>query len=111
MFRAYEEEGIVIIVPDGELDVTNSTQFKEKVLNEYISSGKSRIIFDMSNVGYMDSSGLGAIISILKNARMNGGGVVVANLEDSIKRLFSITSLDKIVPIYSSVNEALEKLK
>jgi len=111
MFKAYEKEGVVVIVPEGELDVTNSMQFKEKVLSEYISAGKPTIVLDMANVGYMDSSALGVIISLFKNARMNGGGMAIVNLEDPVRRLFSLTGLDKVVPIYFSVNEAVKKLK
>lgn len=111
MFRSYDKEGIVVIVPEGELDVTNSSQFKEKVLSEYVEAGKPNIVIDMSYVGYMDSSALGAIISIFKHAKMNGGGVAIAGLVDPVRRLFSLTALDKVIPIYSNVEEALEKMK
>ena len=111
MFKTYEREGVVIIVPEGELDVTNSGQFKDKVINEFVSQGRSKIVIDMSNVGYMDSSALGVIISIFKNTRMNGGGMALVGLVDSVRRLFAITALDKVVPIYDSIEQAISKLK
>ncbi len=110
MFRAYEREGVIVIVPDGELDVTNSMQFKEKILSEYIDQGKTKIVLDMSNVGYMDSSALGVIISIFRHAKMSGGGFAIAGLVDSVRRLFSLTALDKVIPIFSTVEEAVEKI-
>ncbi len=111
MFRSYEKSGVVIIVPEGELDVTNSAEFKDKIIEEFINKGKSKIVIDMSNVGYMDSSALGVIISIFKNSRMNGGGTALVGLVDAVRRLFSITALDKVVPIYDTVEEAVSKLK
>ncbi len=111
MFRSYDLEGVTVIVPEGELDVTNSMEFKNRVLDDFVNSGKTRIILDMSNVGYMDSSALGIIISLFKNCRMNGGSLALAGLVDSVRRLFSITALDKVVPIYESVEEAVKKMK
>ncbi len=111
MFKAYDVEGVTVVVPEGELDVTNSMEFKNKILDEIVSSGKTKIVIDMSSVGYMDSSALGTIISLFKNTRMNGGALALAGLVDSVRRLFSITALDKVVPIYNSVDEAIKKIR
>ncbi len=111
MFKAYDVEGFTVVVPEGELDVTNSMEFRNRVVDDIIGSGKTKLIVDMSNVGYMDSSALGTIISLFKNCRMNGGTLALAGLVDSVRRLFSITALDKVVPIYDSVDEAIKKMK
>ncbi len=111
MFKSYDVDGVTVIVPEGELDVTNSAQFRDRVLEEFVSAGKTKIVLDMSNVGYMDSSALGTIISLFKNCKMNGGSLALASLVDSVRRLFTITALDKVVPIYDTVDQAVSKLK
>ena len=111
MFRSYEKENVVIVIPEGEIDVTNSAIFKSKIMEEFIDKGKVNIVLDMSNVGYMDSSALGIIISLYKACRMNGGGFAIAGLVDTVKRLFSMTSLDKVIPIYPTVEDAVKRMK
>ncbi len=111
MFKSYEKEGVVVIVPEGELDVTNSTAFRNKVVEEFIENGKVNIVIDMSGVGYMDSSALGTVISLYKNCRMNGGSLAIAGLMDTVRRLFSITALDKVVPIYPTVEDAIKNMR
>jgi anti-sigma B factor antagonist len=111
VYRSYEKDDFIIIIPEGEIDVTNSTEFKNRILEEFVEKGKSNIIVDMSNVGYMDSSALGTIISLYKNCRMNGGGLAIAGLVDSVRRLFSITALDKVIPIYETIDDAIKHMK
>ncbi len=111
MYKSYEKENVVVIIPGGELDVTNSMSFKNEIVSKFIDDGKVNIVLDMSGVAYMDSSALGAIISLYKRCRMNGGSFAIAGLVDSVKRLFSITALDKVVPIYSTVDDAVKRMR
>jgi len=111
VYRAYEKSGVVVIIPEGELDVTNSNTFKNRITEEFLDKGKVNIVIDMSNVGYMDSSALGTIISLYKNCRMNGGSFAIAGLIDTVRRLFSITALDKVVPIYDTVEDAIKSMR
>ncbi len=111
MYRSYEKGNVVVIIPQGELDVTNSTNFKNAISSEFIDKGKVNIVLDMSGVSYMDSSALGTIISLYKSCRMNGGSFAIAGLVDSVRRLFAITALDKVVPIFDTVDDAIKRMR
>lgn len=111
MYRSYEKDDVVVIIPQGELDVTNSNSFKNDIAKEFIDKGKVNIVLDMSGVSYMDSSALGTIISLYKSCRMSGGSFALAGLVDSVRRLFAITALDKVVPIFNTVDDAIKKMR
>ncbi|HDG62291.1 MAG TPA: anti-sigma factor antagonist [Thermotoga sp.] len=101
-------EGYVIIKPKGELDLSNAFNFKKQLLNDFLTKGKNKLIIDLSDVHYMDSSALGAMISLHKSCRLNGGMLILIKMDKSLKRLFKLTQLDSIIPIYESLDEFLK---
>ncbi len=90
----------------GEIDHHTSIDLKEKCDKEYINSNAKHIIFDFSDVGFMDSSGIGMIIGRFKNAEKQGGRVVVAHMNAELTRIFNISGLQRIISAYDTVEEA-----
>ena len=66
-----------------------------------------RIVFDMSNVDYMASAGLGLLVGLLKTVKRNEGEFKLCCLEDSIDELFCLMQFDKIFAIFKTRDEAL----
>jgi anti-sigma B factor antagonist len=93
--------------PVGELDAYTVPQFRE-ALAELASS--SRLLIDLSDVPFMDSAGLGALIGGIRRAREAGGEVTVACSRPTLTRLLHTTGFDRIVPVTETVDDAADAL-
>lgn len=101
-----DPKGVVVISVDGQLIVSNRHQLKEKVL-EALEGGKSKFLIDFGQTGYIDSSGLGVLVSISKKIREAGGELRLAGLNDDLKMLFELTKLDTLFDISETRDDAL----
>ncbi|NLY77134.1 MAG: STAS domain-containing protein [Tissierellia bacterium] len=90
-----EKENIWIVEPEGELDIYTSPEFNEKLVSA-LNNKKTDIVIDGSKLDYLDSTGLGALISIFKLLKEDGNKVYIKNVKPNIKKLFYITELDKV---------------
>jgi|SRR3712207_3523808 len=80
----------------GELDISCSEQLKSK-LKGNLEEKLSDINIDMSKLSYIDSTGVGVIVGIMKNLRSNGKDIKIINAKDNVRKIFSITGLDQII--------------
>lgn len=87
-------EGRVEIAVSGDLDISSCEAFKQEV-NTMIQKDDS-LIMDGRELDYIDSVGLGALISIQKKIKGEKGGIVLRHLRPNVKKIFEITDLDKI---------------
>ena len=93
--------------PVGELDAYTVTNFRE-ALGELAT--RPRVIIDLSEVPFMDSAGLGALIGGIRRAREHGGEVAVACSRPTLTRLLHTTGFDRIVPVTETLAAAVEAL-
>jgi len=100
MLKVTEENGWATIHLQGELDMSNSNTFKEEVVGTMIEKGKNHIALNFSGLEYIDSSGLGTVVSLHKRCKMNGGKLAVYDIGETLLRLFKLTSLDKALNLY-----------
>jgi anti-sigma B factor antagonist len=98
---------IVIIDVDGQLIVGNRQELKQRVLDE-AEGGARRILIDFGKTAYIDSSGLGVLVSLAKRLRELGGDLRLANLNDDLQTLFELTKLDSLFQIADTRERALE---
>ncbi len=99
----------ILIVPDGEIDLNNSPDFR-KILQENIQNSSAGILVDLSQVKYMDSSGLATLVEAFQTTTKTRKKLAIFSLTDTVRNVFSITRLDEIFPICSSREEALKEL-
>lgn len=92
----FKKDGTIYI--DGELDIFNAQDVRVRVLDEYEKS-KSDIILDFSHVSFMDSTGLGVLISIQKVLNDDGYKLRIVNVDPKIKKIFVITELEEVFDI------------
>ena len=97
---------VVVVAVAGQLVVGNRQEFKQSVLDE-VERGARRILVDFSETGYVDSSGLGALVSLNKRLREAGGELRLAALNEDMRTLFELTRLDTLFRLYASRAEAL----
>ena len=93
--------------PTGELDAYTVGQFRESLAE---LAGAPRLLIDLSDVPFMDSAGLGALIGGIRRAREAGGDVAVACSRPTLTRLLHTTGFDRIVPVTETVEEAAAAL-
>ncbi len=92
------------IFPDGEIDIYTSPKFKQKVLDAFDKYNRDLLI-DCKKLEYMDSTGLGAFIYILKKVKEKDHKIYIQNIKPNIKKLFDITKLDKLFIIRGETGE------
>lgn len=98
---------VVVIEVEGQLIVGNRQELKQRVLDE-AEGGARKILVDFVRAGYIDSSGLGVLVSLAKRMRELGGDLRLANLNDDLQTLFELTKLDSLFQIADSRERALE---
>ena len=106
-----KETEYTLISIDGEIDLYNARQLKEKVTQAAEHSESPNMIMDLKGVDYIDSTGLGILIGIKRRAAEKGGKLVLVLRSDRINKLFEITGLKNIFNICNSVEEAGSKLQ
>lgn len=99
-------KGIPIIRLNGELDAYTCAQLREEMI-EVIENSSPNIVVDMSDVEYIDSSGLGTLVGGLKRSSEKGGKIAVVCVAGQIRKVFEITGLEKVFPIFDDEAEAL----
>jgi len=105
-----EKVGDVLIVKplDKRLDAGAAVDFKQKMA-AFINSGSSLIVLDLSVVDFIDSSGLGAIVSSLKTIGRKGD-LALCGIKDSVMSLFKLTRMDRVFRIFPNTDEAASSL-
>jgi anti-sigma B factor antagonist len=101
------DETTHVIELGGEIDLYTAPQFKERML-ELIEQGKQRIVVDLSEATFIDSTTLGVLVGGVKRLRPAGGALALVCTDDNITKIFEITGLDRVFPIHGSRAEALE---
>jgi anti-sigma B factor antagonist len=98
---------ITLLKMSGDLDMYTLPMAKER-MNQLIDEKKCRIIIDLENVAYVDSSGLGFFIGSLKKLRENNGDLKLINLNNYIHGIFKLIHLHTIISIFDNLDDALK---
>ncbi len=103
-----EDKGVAVLVAVQEerLDAHNSGEFKNQILRLF-EEGKNNLIIDLQAVRFVDSSGLGALVSGFKNASSRSGSLKLSGLQLQVKSMFELTRLHRVFEIFTDVDEAL----
>ena len=102
-----EADGGVVLAPTGRLTVVTAPQLRTAVA-ERNAAGDRIIIVDLSVTEFVDSSGLGALVSCLKSARQAGGDLRIVAPTEQVSMVLRMTNLDRILQPRASVAEALQ---
>lgn len=89
---------------NGEIDLFNSNDMKSKLLS-LLGEKQANLIIDCKNLEYIDSTALGALVAVLKNAKEYGCDVILKDVRPNIEKLFRITNLDKVFGLDGGKNE------
>jgi anti-sigma B factor antagonist len=107
MELAVRSEGAVTVVRPAEarLDAMAAVMFKDRMKAALESAG-ARVVLDLSGVGFLDSSGLGAVVAAQRFLRV-GQALELAGLTGAVERVFRLTRMDRMFTIHAGVDDAL----
>ena len=96
-----------VIELGGEVDLYTAPEFKERLV-QVIEDGKKQLVVDLSKATFIDSTTLGVLVGGVKRLRPSGGSLALVCTDQNITKIFEITGLDRVFPIHSSREEALQ---
>jgi anti-anti-sigma factor len=102
---------VLVFKLNGELKIVTAEESKGKINNE-IDEAKPRFtILDLADLTFLDSAGLAAFISAYKHMVSIGGKLYICNLYGQPKTIIDISDMEKIIPVFPTLDEALEHAK
>ena len=97
---------ITVLDISGEIDLYNAPEIKD-IINKLIEEQKYNVIINLEKVSYIDSSGIGALISSLSNLKKYQGGLKIINVYASVRKVFELTKLTSFFEIFDAEADAL----
>ncbi len=95
----------VASLPGENLDASNVVEFKKSIAP--ILEANSEVVFDIAELRFVDSSGLGALLSCLRQQNMAGGDVVLCNISKPVRALFELVRIHRVFDLRNSRDEAV----
>ncbi|MCM3666763.1 anti-sigma factor antagonist [Mesobacillus subterraneus] len=102
-----ETESVLAVKVNGEIDAYTAPQLREKLFPLSEKEGVKMVV-DLSEVNYMDSTGLGVFVGVFKNVRAHNGEFKIVGLSERLQRLFEITGLADIIDINSQIEGGVQ---
>lgn len=102
-----EDKGIMILEPKGKIMGGPDATLLHDKLHDLINQGKKKVVIDLAKVDWMNSTGLGILISGLTTMRNNGGELKLANVTEKIQSLLTITKLITVFETFETVDQAV----
>lgn len=98
--------GLTVLKPSGRLNMTSAIDLREAI-GALVSSGDFFVVVDLSSIEFIDSSGLGGLISGLKTAREAGGDLRIAAPSEQVRLVLQLTNLERVLIQYEDAEAAL----
>ena len=99
------DNGVEVVRPAGRLNMVSASRLKS-VVNELVGNGHTRVVIDLSDTEFIDSSGLGALVSCLKMTRQAGGDLRIAGPTRQARTVLDLTNLGRVLQSSPSVEVA-----
>lgn len=104
-FDSVDDKLIVHMI--GELDHHSAEEVRNKIDSSIERGNYTKLILDFSDVTFMDSSGIGVVIGRYKKLSIRRGMVCVTNVNESVKRIFELSGMFKIIKLFDTVDQAV----
>ena len=101
--RRFDKPPWTVLSVGGDLDVVGAPDLRQQVVKA-VADGARLMAIDLSNLDFVDSFGLGAVIGALKRLRQRGGDLVLVCPSSRIRRVFEICDLDRILSLHDSLD-------
>ncbi|CDQ42947.1 MULTISPECIES: STAS domain-containing protein [Mycolicibacterium] len=101
------ESGVAVVVPTGRVNMVAAPALRRQ-LHSLVEDGHTRVVVDLSGVDFIDSSGLGALISGLKVARQAGGDLRIAAPSRQVTSVLELTNLNRVLRAHAEAASAFD---
>lgn len=109
-YRERTEDGVSVVELEGPIDASQAPTLRHR-LEGLVDGAGARVVVDLAEVTLVDSSGVGAFVTVHRRAAEREARMVLARPSDSVGRVFSLTRTDRLLHIAPSVETALESLR
>jgi anti-sigma B factor antagonist len=106
MLQVEECDGWAVVRASGDLDLTTAPRLREAVVGVVVS-GQPKVVLELQAVDFIDSTGLGVLVGLLKRARSQGGDLRLVSTRSSLRKVLELTGLDRALPLATSVEGAI----
>ncbi len=107
-FDETEEAGAAVLVVRGEVDLSSAPQLRQRLLG-LATAGPTTVVVDLTDVSFIDSTGLGVLVSALKRLRAEGGDLRLVVNRPQIAKVLEITGLDTVFLVAATAEEAARR--
>lgn len=105
------KEPVAVISLYGELIDRNQAQELMDLVNRLGEEGQNKIVMELSELKYMNSTGLNVLINVLTKTRKNGGDLIISGLSKKVRELLLITKLNSVFTVTETAEEAVAHFK
>jgi anti-sigma B factor antagonist len=104
----HDNHGVTVVEVSGQMDAGNSTQLGEE-LDHLLTEGSRKLVIDLGQVGFMNSSGLATLVRYYQLARSNCGDISLAALQPPVRQAFQLSRLDRVLGLQPDVARAVQR--
>jgi anti-sigma B factor antagonist len=104
--RAEERGGWALVHASGDLDLTTAPRLRGVVV-DLVVGGQPRVVLDLQAIDFIDSTGLGVLVGLLKRTRGQGGDLRIVSTRPSLRKVLELTGLDHALPLADRVEDVL----
>lgn len=105
-----DRTGWALVRVVGELDVATAPRLRQEAVR-LVSEDVRRIVLDLGGVDFIDSTGLGVIVGMVKRLRTHGGDLALVGGDSRVRKVFEITRVSDILPLHDTVDDARASLQ
>ncbi|MDH5655638.1 MAG: STAS domain-containing protein [Spirochaetia bacterium] len=109
-YQIDKKENISILIFEEKINAGNAETLKDLVKN-LLDKKEKNIVFDLSKVDFIDSSGLGSLVGCLRSVKGEGGDIVIVGLIEKVRVVFELIRLHQLFSIYETIDEAVQSFK
>jgi anti-sigma B factor antagonist len=102
-----EEGRVTILTVQGDLVIGEPESTFKKTVTRLLEDGSVNLLVDLGRVGFLDSSGLGALVRALKNSQQEGGQTKLLHAGPQVRKLLEITKLDSVFELHDDLEKAV----
>lgn len=102
------QKGVLVARLEGELDLNSAEGYREMIDDAIMRTGAMYLVFDLSEVTFIDSSGLGMMLGRYKKIDQKGGRSAMCGISNKLSRMIEVSGLRKLMPVYQTREDAIE---